>query len=83
MTDVVNANSKHLVNMLNTGTQEAIPPPPPPPPPPPAPPTQPPCWLRSGGGGGKVGVQPLKIISPTASWIRWCMQVYAGVGVVN
>ena len=38
-----------------------------------------------GGGGGwekrgirlKVGFQPLKVISPTASWIWWCMQVYA------
>ncbi len=26
----------------------------------------------------KVGSQFLKVISPTASWIRWCMQVYAG-----
>ncbi len=24
-----------------------------------------------------VGFQPLMVISPTASWIRWCMQVYA------
>ncbi len=24
-----------------------------------------------------VGFQPLIVISPTASWIRWCMQVYA------
>ncbi len=23
-----------------------------------------------------VGFQPLMVISPTASWIRWCMQVY-------
>ncbi len=37
------------------------------------------------GGGGrlKVGFQSLKILSPTASWIRWCMQVYVGVGVVS
>ncbi len=32
-------------------------------------------------GGGEirliVGFQPLMVISPTASWIRWCMQVYA------
>ncbi len=24
-----------------------------------------------------VGFQPLMVISPTASWIRWCMQAYA------
>ncbi len=24
-----------------------------------------------------VGFQPLMVISPTASWIRWCRQVYA------
>ncbi len=24
-----------------------------------------------------VDFQPLMVISPTASWIRWCMQVYA------
>ncbi len=24
-----------------------------------------------------VGFQPLMVISPTASWIRWCMHVYA------
>ncbi len=24
-----------------------------------------------------VGFQPLMVISPTTSWIRWCMQVYA------
>ncbi len=37
-----------------------------------------------GGGGIRliVGFQPLVVISPTASWIRWCMQVYAGVCVV-
>ncbi len=31
------------------------------------------------GGRGRliVGFQPLMVISPTASWIRWCMQVYA------
>ena len=33
-------------------------------------------------GGGEwirliVGFQPFMVISPTASWIRWCMQVYA------
>ncbi len=31
------------------------------------------------GGGGRirliVGFQPLMVISPTASWIRWCMRV--------
>ncbi len=32
--------------------------------------------------GVKVGFKPLKIISLTASWIQWCMQVYEGVGVV-
>ncbi len=30
-----------------------------------------------------VGFQPLMDLSRTASWVRWCMQVYAGVGVVN
>ncbi len=34
------------------------------------------------GGGGEeirliVGFQPLMVISPTASWIRWWVQVYA------
>ncbi len=31
------------------------------------------------GGGIRliVGFQPLMVISPTASWIRWRMQVYA------
>ncbi len=31
-----------------------------------------------GGGGIRliVGFQPLMVISPTASWIRWCMQVW-------
>ncbi len=34
--------------------------------------------LKGGGGVGLiVGFQPLMVISPTASWIRWCMQVYA------
>ncbi len=30
------------------------------------------------GGGIRliVGFQPLMVISPTASWIRWCMKVY-------
>ncbi len=28
-----------------------------------------------------VGFQPLMVISPTASWIRWCMQVYVHVWV--
>ncbi len=37
----------------------------------------------AGGGRGRggirliVGFQPLMVISPTASWIRWCTQVYA------
>ncbi len=39
------------------------------------------CFKRQGGGGGEirliVGFQPLMVISPTASWIRWCMKVYA------
>ncbi len=33
---------------------------------------------ETGGGGGIrliVGFQPLMVISPTASWIRWCMRV--------
>ncbi len=34
--------------------------------------------IRRGGGIRLiVGFQPLMVISPTASWIRWCMQVYA------
>ena len=39
--------------------------------------------LFNGGEGRrlKVGFQPLKIISPTARWIRYCMQVYVGAGV--
>ena len=36
-------------------------------------------WGRGGGVRLKVGHHPLKVISPTASWIRWRMQVYAGV----
>ncbi len=34
---------------------------------------------RSVGGWIRliVGFQPLMVISPTAGWIRWCMQVYA------
>ncbi len=36
-------------------------------------------WSTFGGGGGNqayiVGFQPLMVISPTASWIQWCMQV--------
>ncbi len=39
-----------------------------------------PVWGGGGGGGWGwirliVGFQPLMVISPTASWIRWCMQV--------
>ncbi len=36
-------------------------------------------WGYGGKGGIRliVGFQPLMVISPTASWIRWCMQVYA------
>ncbi len=38
--------------------------------------------LSLGGGVGLivgiVGFQPLMVVSPTASYIRWCMQVYAG-----
>ena len=34
--------------------------------------------LGSGGVKLIVGFQPLIVISPTASWIRWCMQVHAG-----
>ncbi len=37
--------------------------------------------LSNGERGGEirliVGFQPLMVIWPTASWIRWCMQVYA------
>ncbi len=36
----------------------------------------------NGGIRLKVGFQPLIVISPAASWIRWCMQVYVGVFVV-
>ncbi len=32
---------------------------------------------REGGIRIIVGFQPLMVISPTASWIRWCMQGYA------
>ena len=31
----------------------------------------------------KVGFRPLEIIAPTGNGIRWCMQVYASVGVVS
>ncbi len=36
------------------------------------------CIGQIGGGRIRliVGFQPLMVISPTASWIRWCMQVY-------
>ncbi len=36
-------------------------------------------YLLGGGGWIRliVGFQPLMVISPTVSWIRWCMQVYA------
>ncbi len=35
--------------------------------------------LNTNWGGIRliVGFQPLMVISPTASWIRWCMQVCA------
>ncbi len=44
--------------------------------------------MGDGGGGWveiklKVFFQPLMGIAPTASWIRWCMQVYASVGVAS
>ncbi len=47
------------------------------------------CGGGCGGGGGgggvrlEIGFQPFMAISPTASWIwiRWCMQVYVGIGV--
>ncbi len=39
------------------------------------------CRAGGGGGGGWIRLivdfQPLVVISPTASWIWWCMQVYA------
>ncbi len=31
----------------------------------------------------KVGFQSLNVMSSTASWIRWCMQMYAAVGVAS
>ncbi len=37
----------------------------------------------NGGIRFKVCFQTVEIISPTANWIRWCMQAYAGVGVMN
>ncbi len=37
-------------------------------------------WVES---GLKSDFNPLMVISPTASWVRWCMQVYAGVSVVS
>ncbi len=35
--------------------------------------------VHAGGGGVRfiIGFQPLMVLSPTASWIWWCMQVYA------
>ncbi len=38
------------------------------------------CWWVGGWIMLIVGFQPLMVISPTASWIRWCMQVSSGVG---
>ncbi len=38
---------------------------------------------EGGGGGLKIDLQPLNVISPTASLIQSCMQVYAGVLVVS
>ncbi len=35
-----------------------------------------PIWLGGGWIRLIVGFQPLMVISPTESWIRWCMQVY-------
>ena len=41
------------------------------------------CSMQEGGGVRlKVGFQPLKVIAPTASLIRWCIKVYACVYVV-
>ncbi len=34
-------------------------------------------WVGGGWIRLLVGFQPLMVISPTARWIRWCMQVYA------
>ncbi len=40
-------------------------------------------------GGGVVGIrlkvsfQPFRVASTAAIWIRWCLQVYADVGVVR
>ncbi len=33
------------------------------------------CLATQGGIRLRVGFQPLMVISPTASWSRWCMQV--------
>ncbi len=38
-------------------------------------------WRRVGWSRLIVGFQPLMVISPTASWIRWRMQVYAWCNV--
>ncbi len=35
--------------------------------------------MRGGESRLKVGFQPLMVISPTASWIRWCMRTYISV----
>ncbi len=37
--------------------------------------------VRLGWGGGEF--RPHMVILPTADQIRWCMQVYTGVGVVS
>ncbi len=43
------------------------------------------CVCVCGGGGVRLIVtfQPLGVISPSVSWIPWCMQKYVGVGVVS
>ncbi len=49
------------------------------------------CQCSGGGEGIRLiacidGFKTVKVISPTAtcaSWIQWCMQVYACVGMVN
>ena len=38
---------------------------------------------RAGMDQAYSRLSPLEVIAPTASWIRCCMQVYAGVGAVS
>ncbi len=48
--------------------------------------TNAPKTIPCGGESGimlKIGYHSLKIISPTVSLIRWCVQVYAGVNAMS